>query len=241
MGLQVSVTFVRVGLGTVRAIPGRRKLHMKKTLLSTLLVGAVGLSIVGWSWGTTPDREAYDLAKGLSVEKYRTHVLSIYGKGNTKDVQTWHINFFDPDSPSKGKVVVVQDGAVTRSHAAEWKSTYDDALSFDPTLSKVTAETAMKTAKAYADKNLIAYDTTRILLRRTEVGKAPFWRVELRQDGHSKGYVIAKSDDGTFASYEQPKKEGSGVQNLGKDIESTFKGIGADLEEFFTGERTVDK
>jgi hypothetical protein len=214
---------------------------MKKTFLSILSLTALGLSVVGWTWGTTPDREAYDLAKGLSVDKYRTHVLSIYGKGSSKEVKTWHINFFDPDSETKGKVVVVENGVVTRSHAAEWKSSYDDALSFDPTLSKVTAEVAMATAKTYAEKNQISYDATTVLLRRTEVGKAPFWRVELRQDGHSKGYIITRSEDGAYANYEQPKKEGSGAENFGNDVQKTFKGIGADLEEFFTGERTVDK
>jgi hypothetical protein len=219
----------------------KRKLHMKKILLGTILCGAVVLLVAGRSWGTTPDREAYDLAKGLSVDKYRTHVLSIYGKGTSEEVQTWHINFYDPDSSTKGKVVVVENGVVTRSHTAEWKSNYDDTLSFDPTLSKITAKTAMKTAKTYAEKNQITYDTTRVLLRRTEAGKAPFWRVELRQDGHSKGFVTAKSEDGAFADYTAPGKEGSGIENLGKDVESTFKGIGADLEEFFTGERTVDK
>ncbi len=209
---------------------------MKRFLFSILLLAAVA-----WTWGTRPDREAYDQAKALSVEKDRTHVLSIFGKGSAVDVKTWYVNFYDPDSPSKGRVVVVQDGKVIRSHAAEGRSTYDDDLSFDPTMSKVTSETAMKTAKTYAEHNQIAYNTTTVLLRRPDHGKAPAWRVGLLQDGNSRGFVFVKSEDGALASYAPPSKPEKNIKDFGRDVESTFRGIGADLEEFFTGERTVDK
>lgn len=214
---------------------------MKTLALRYPLLITLGLLLAGWGWGTPPDRAAYQLAKGLSVEQYRSHVLSLYGKGDKTTIHTWHINFFDPDSATKGKVVVVQNGAVTRSHAAEWRSTYDDALSFDPALSPITVDMALRTARAYAEQNQILYDSTTVLLRRTEVGKAPFWRVELRQDGHSRGFVTTRSDNGALEAYAAPEKEGTGLQNFGRDVESTFKGIGADLENFFTGERTVDK
>lgn len=205
------------------------------------LFGIALLAVVGWTWGTSPDREAYNQAKTLSIEQYRTHVLSIYGKGSDKEIKTWHINFYDPDSPSKGKVVVVENGIVTRSHAAESGRTYVDDLSFDPTVSKVTSETAMKTAKAYAEHNQIAYNATAVLLRRTEQGKAPLWRVEMLQDGVSKGYVFANSEDGNLKNYAPPSKSEGKVKDFGRNVENTFRGIGADLEEFFTGERTVDK
>ncbi|MDZ4742240.1 MAG: hypothetical protein SGI98_02330 [Verrucomicrobiota bacterium] len=229
-------------------IRNQKMTPIKKLLFQVVSLAVLG-ALVGWSWGTTAsDRQAYDLAKGLSVEKYRTHVLSIFGKGTEKEEGIWYVNFYDPDSPTKGKVVIIEKGVVTRSHAAAGRGVFDDNMSFDPTLTTVSAEDALKTAQAYAVKNQIVYDSTRMLLRRTAVGSAPIWRVELLQEGRSKGYVLSKAEDGSFASYLPPppvtsRKENhsnTGAEFFGKEVEKTFTGIGADLEEFFTGERTVD-
>ena len=39
----------------------------------------------------------------------------------------------------------------------------------------------------------------------------------------------------------QKKSSSSDSGGFGDDVKSTFLGIGGDLQEFFTGERTVDK
>ncbi len=221
------------------------KFNKRKKMKTTVMVALAGTLLVtlfvAWSFNSSPERAAYEKAKTVIDKQYQTHVLSIYGKGTAKNVETWYVNFFDPDSPSKGRVVVVQDGAVLRSNAADGKRSHDDGRSFDPVLSKVTAATAMKTAKVYAEQNQITYDATTVLLRRLEMGKAPVWRVDLRKDGSSQGFVFAKSEDGSLASYDPPPKKGATAEDFGNNVANTFKGIGADLEEFFTGERTVDK
>jgi hypothetical protein len=104
-------------------------------------------------------------------------------------------------------------------------------------------------AQNYAAKHVIAYDSVRVLLRQTSVNKPFRWRVELLDSGKSKGYVYVNALDDTVAYYAGPsseKRSSSGssddsVEGFANDVKNTFLGIGGDLEEFFTGQRTVDK
>lgn len=184
---------------------------------------------------------AFDKAKTVITPEYQKHVLSIYGKGSPDKIDTWYFNFYDPNSERKGKTVVIQNDRVDRVHPSEGRG-YDDAWSFDPALSKIDSEQALKTAHEYANQNQISYNSVNLLLKRPEVGKAPIWRVELINQGTSQGFVYSNPQDGKFVKYETPQEaRRSEGGNFANDVERTFRGIGADLEEFFTGERTVDK
>ena len=222
------------------------KFNKRKQMKTTVMIALTGTLLsalfVAWSFKTSPERAAYDTAKTVIDKKYQTRVLSMYGRGSPKEVDTWYVNFFDPNSGCKSKVVVLTGGKINRVYASESRKQCDDNMSFDPTLNKASLEKAFESAKNYADKNQIVYDATRVSLYRPEVGKAPAWGVELRKAGVSRGVVHTKMEDGSFANYEAPRvSQKSGAEAFAKDVENTFKGIGADLEEFFTGERTVDR
>jgi hypothetical protein len=53
--------------------------------------------------------------------------------------------------------------------------------------------------------------------------------------------VLPKEKPAKTAHTARQSKHRSGFQEFGSDVERTFKGIGADLEEFFTGKRTIDR
>jgi hypothetical protein len=214
---------------------------MNKVAIVLVAGGLSLLTLAGWTWNQSAEREAYEAAKGLSLEKYRSHVLLIYGTGPRDKIEKWEIQFYDPDSPTKSKAVFVEGNKAVRSLPAKSPKAGDPSISFDPLLGKVTLETALGTAAAYARENQITYDSVRVLLRRTAAGQAPNWNVEMIQDGHSKGIVVTKSEDGTLASYRKPVPKKSGLAKFGDDVEKTFLGIGGELEEFFTGDRTIDK
>jgi hypothetical protein len=207
------------------------------------------MSFLAFSFFSTSDKEqdAYNVAKESVLEKDRTHVLSVYGKGTPTEINTWYIKFFDSDSKTKASVAVVEKGKVIRTHPSEDNGKNDDQLSFDPMQNTVGVTTALETAKKYAKDNLINYDQTRVFLHRTEVGKAPVWNVQLLEGATSKGRVYMNGKDGAFASYVAPgsaggsSATGSTGQSIGEEVKDTFLDIGGDLENFFTGERTVDK
>jgi len=101
----------------------------------------------------------------------------------------------------------------------------------------------------------------RYCLKRPSSRKAAYWEIVLLDNqGESLGQLTleARSGKTVMASWQKdeeqkntaaksnavakpiaktPKKK----ENFGDSVEKTFRGIGADLEEFFTGKRTVDK
>lgn len=185
------------------------------------------------------DLEAFHQVKVIIDEKNREQVYSIHGAGTIKGISRWVFYFYDSESPSKAKCVIMKDGGnIDRVASAEGK-VWDDGLCFDPTKCKVAVETAIKTAAEYAGKNHIEFDSFSVVLRRHKAGKDPAWRVELIHKAKSQGFVYANAENGVLEDYAAKARED--CKDFGKEVEEAFRGMGADLEEFFTGKRTLDK
>jgi hypothetical protein len=208
------------------------------------------------------EKEAYQAAKGVVPENQKTHVLSFFGKGTLQDISVWYVKFYDTSAKSDARVVVVENGKVVRFNAAEDQDNDDVRLTFDPSQYRVSSQAALKAASKYAQESVLPSDAVRIYLNRPAIGRAPVWTVELLYEGRSQGYIYANDKTGAFAGYRPPtsgkksserasstsksksKSESgsssSSEKSFGEEVEDTFLGIGGDLEEFFTGERTVD-
>ena len=153
--------------------------------------------------------------------------------------------------PSHGRVVKVDNGQITRTYEAKGGVVYSDLLVFPA--SQLTGEgPALVAAQNYAAQHSLAYDHVRALLRVTTKDQSFRWRVQLLDGSTSKGFVFVNASDGTFAMYAPPgsisAKSGTNtggvagdVHRAANDVKDTFLGIGGDLQEFFTGERTVDQ
>ncbi len=195
--------------------------------------------------------DAVRIAKDGVDPSLRDHVVSVYGVGTPAAIQTWWVIFYDASVPSHGRAVKVDKGTITRTYEAKSGVVYDDTLTFAP--SAVTGEApALAAAQNYAAQHAIAYDNVRVLLRNTTTNQAFRWRVELLNGPTNKGFVFANTTDGSFAMYSPAGSEpthtsastggvASDVQHAANQVKNTFLGIGGDLQEFFTGERTVDQ
>ena len=183
----------------------------------------------------------------------RDRVVSIYGVGTPTAIVRWWVIFYDPSVPSHGRAVKVENGQVTKTYVAQGGVVYERDLTFNYT--HVSGEgAALQNAENYAAQQGIAYDGARALLRRNSTEGPLRWRVELMRGAENKGFVFTNSANGSFAMYapagtaggSHNGSTGSGglvgdAKKLGNDVKHTFLGIGGDLQEFFTGERTVDQ
>jgi hypothetical protein len=231
-----------------------------KYFLSSILTVLGAVLISGAAWAQSSDavntgtvssgtvNDAFQTARPAVKPEVQTKVVSLYGIGTPSAIEKWYIIFYDPTVASHGRAVLVENHQITKTYPANGGTTYSAALSFDP--SRITSEgPALSAAQGYAAKHDIAYDSVRVLLKQTGVNKPFRWRVELLNSGKSKGYVFVNALDDTVAYYAGPssgKSSPSGssdnsVEGFGNDVKNTFLGIGGDLEEFFTGQRTVDK
>ena len=195
--------------------------------------------------------DAVNVAKDGVDASLRDRIVSVYGVGTPAAVQTWWVIFYDPSAASHGRAVRVENGQITRTYEAKGGVVYPDTLTF--ARSQVTGEgPALATAQNYAGQHALAYDRVRVLLRVTTTGQDFRWRVQLLDGTKSQGFVFVHATDGSLAMYAPPGSVAPGggagtggvagdVQRAANDVKDTFLGIGGDLQEFFTGERTVDQ
>jgi hypothetical protein len=208
-------------------------------------LGAVLISGTAWAQNSGTVNDAFQAGRQAVKPEVQTKVVSVYGIGTPSAIEKWYIIFYDPSVPSHGRAVLVENNKITKTYPANGGTTYSAALAFDP--SRITSEVpVLSAAQAYAAKHSIAYDSVHALLKQTSADKPFRWRVELLDSGKNKGYVYVSALDATVAYYAGPssgKKSSSDSSSEGfaNDVKNTFLGIGGDLEEFFTGERTVDK
>ena len=228
-----------------------------RLIVLMLLFGGAGYVLGQSQTAATPtvalstSNDAVKIAKEGVDQSVRDRIVSVYGVGSPAAIQTWWIIFCDPSVPSHGRAVKVDNGQITRSYEAKGGVVYPDALTF--ARSQVTdAGPALAAAQTYAAQNALAYDNVRALLRITTTGQDFRWRVQLLDGSTNKGFVFVNASDGTFAMYSPPgmvaAKGGTGTGGVAgdahraaNDVKNTFLGIGGDLQEFFTGERTVDQ
>jgi hypothetical protein len=225
------------------------------------LRGLVGLAalcaamaVSGWAQAqdTSSVNQAFQVARTAVPPAVQNKVVSVYGLGSPSMIRKWYIIFYDPDVASHGRAVLVENGQITKTYAANGGAVYSSRLTFDP--SRITGEEpALNAAQNYAARHNIAYDGVRALLKITSTTRPFRWRIELMDAGTSEGYVLVNAVDDTVAAYEPAPgttHPGSGngtgsvstdAQDFGNDVKNTFLGIGGDLQQFFTGERTVDR
>jgi hypothetical protein len=236
--------------GCIQPNSGKSYLMKSNSFLSAILAaaGAVLLSGSAWAQSSGTVNDAFQTARQGVAPDLQDKVVSVYGIGTPSTIDKWYVIFYDPSVATHGRAVLVQNGKVTKSYPANGGMTYSSSLTFNP--SRITSEgPALSAAQGYAAKHDIAYDSVRALLKRTSADKPFRWRVELVESGKSKGYVYVNAIDDTVAYYEPAKSAKSSASDsasdtaagFAKDVKHTFLGIGGDLEQFFTGERTVDQ
>jgi hypothetical protein len=198
--------------------------------------------------------QAVDVAKNAVDPSLQDRIVSVYGVGTPAAMGRWWVIFYDPAVESHGRAVKVENGQIARTYVAHGGVVYMRDLTFSG--ARVTGEgTALSNAQQYAAQHAIAYDGARALLRRNSSDGPLRWRVELMEGPVGKGFVFTDATNGSFAMYAPPGAVSAGkhtggtsdgglvgdAKKLGNDVKHTFLGIGGDLQEFFTGERTVDQ
>lgn len=222
-----------------------------------LAIFCAALLMGGWAQAQNSGTvsQAFETARQAVKPDIQTKVVSVYGIGTPEAIQKWYIIFYDPSVPSHGRAVLVENNQVSKTYPANGGATYDANLTFDP--SRITSEgPVLGTARGYATKHNISYDSVHALLKQTAADKPFRWRIELIRSGKSRGFVYVNALDDSVASFEPATGTGTvgapaksktstshddDAKGFGHDVQKTFLGIGGDLEQFFTGERTVDR
>ena len=202
-------------------------------LILTLFLLFIGNNFAG--------EDSFKLAQSVMDPAYQNKLVWIKVSGPVEKVNDRIYYFFDPSTPNNIKVVGILNGRINKVQPGEFKGKASESYIFNPELNKVNESIALQKVADYAKKNQIDYDRVAMELRRFSTNISPTWKAVIYR-GSKKVALLGLNDiDGEVVSTENPKESSSGAKGFFQDVEKTFKGIGGDLEEFFTNERTVDQ
>jgi len=201
---------------------------------------------------------AYQALRTIGSERSQAllqNVIEVKGRDGTPQPLVWTILINDPLARggvreievSKGHVASERTPIKTYSGQGEGIALNFQKLNLDSQGAFAVAETEARNAK-------IGFFCVDYNLQCKDVGSAPIWVVQLLDDQqHSVGSVSIAADTGaivssTFVSVVETKSEwaaGGGlngrVKRFGDSVGRSMKHAGGAMEEFFTGERTIDK
>ena len=161
----------------------------------------------------------------------------------------WWIRFYDEQNLFKLRAVHIIGPEITRN--IEPSNPFDggNADHIIPTESlKYDSEKCITFMEKAAKENKIPLYSINTRLEKPYPGESnPIWYFEwFDEKGNSLGKINISATTGRVTEIVGLKIKDKRFQSVSKktfseDVEGTFLGIGADLEEFFTDERTVDK
>lgn len=224
------------------------------------LLFLAGASLLGAQDEKATVREVVDgLAARLSLTD-QARVLCAQIE-DSLERQTWKIQLRDPNYKSDRRLVELNDGRVVSDAARTLDAIRDTAL-VPLEAPELTESTASLRARAHAMAKAAGIEpkTYRFVLFHPKEKPSARWLLFAYDgQGHMLGRAaldattseVLASTWGTEAlkaaqantkgGRASGSDAGSEFERFGRDVERTFKGIGADLEEFFTGKRTIDK
>lgn len=204
-------------------------------------------------------REVVDhVASRLSLND-KTRVLGAQIE-DSLDTLAWKIQLRDPNYKSSRRLLELMQGKIVSDEAGTLEALRNTSLvELEAQELRESAGSLRKRAHAMAQAAGIEPKTYRFVLFHPEEKKAARWYL-YAFDGQGKtlgraalnartGEVLAstwgieavRTAEGGDDNSRSNSDTGAEFVKFGRDVERTFKGIGADLEKFFTGKRTIDK
>lgn len=201
---------------------------------------------------------AYQALRVVSTERspeLLKNVIEVKGRNGSPQPTVWTVLINDPLARggvreievSKGHIISERTPVKTYSGQADGNSLDFQKLNLDSEGVFFVIEGEARVAK-------VQFYTVDYLLRSGEAGSAPVWVVQLLDDQqHSVGSVTVAADTGlvitkTLGGKTSAKGSwaaGGGLKGrlvrFGDTMGRTFRKVGGDVEEFFTGDRTVDQ
>ncbi|MDZ4815297.1 MAG: hypothetical protein SGI71_03415 [Verrucomicrobiota bacterium] len=174
------------------------------------------------------------------------HVIEVRGSNGNPNPRKWEVVFFDPKISGKKLVIEVNNNQMTKERRP---SDLLKDLSVNNVIEvnrlKVDSDGAFKIAQKVAqEENKLMIARAHYVLRKLEPkkGSSAAWFIKVYDSqGHDLGELVISAYTGKILRTKKLYHDGERAKNFGEKVEETFLGIGGELEETFTGKRTVDK
>lgn len=207
---------------------------------------------------------AYQALRTVGAERDQallSRVIEVKGRDGQPQPENWVVVLDDPLARGGVREIEVANKHIVSERTpvkAYSGSSAGSAMNFQKL--NLDSQGAFVIAEEQAKKAKISFDAVDYLLRRDEANGAPVWTLQLLDPRlHRVASITLAADTGAvlasdFAPPAQQTRIASapeedsdthsvrdGAKNLGHKINRTFHRVGASMEEFFTGKRTIDR
>jgi len=200
---------------------------------------------------------AYQALRTVGSERSQAllnNVIEVKGRNGTPQPTSWTVLLNDPLARGGVREIEVSKGHITSERTpVKAYSGQGEGIVLNFKLLNLDSEGAFAVAEAEARAANIGFYGADYLLRCDDAGNAPVWVIQLLDEQqHNKGSVSIAADTGAVITktFGGEKTKGSWVAGGGlkghliRFSDSVGRSIlhaGGAVEEFLTGERTVDK
>jgi len=231
---------------------------MKTSLFCSLLAMAA-VAVNAQENAPTTAYNAMRLAMATLPPDNKAKLVEVVGLEGYPAPDTWTIQFFDPEARAGLRVVTVQEGKIRSQKQPSQGFT---GAGEPPTLNLSKLNVDSGAAFAVANKKATAgFYGLNYRLRPGAEGTLPVWDLELLgKEGGVVGTLQISADNAAllnakYAEEDHPLPESaieSGedpfidraartMQKTGEDVKGGLFHVGGELQEFFTGKRTIDR
>jgi hypothetical protein len=191
--------------------------------------------------------KALKTAAEIVPQNVRNQLIKIEGQEGRLHPQVWQVTFFDTSASMDQRVVTVSRGEIlTDEEPFALLDNVNLSSCIDLHDVKLDSKQVIDGIHRLCYENRLPLYIMDITLEKSQKGKVtPLWVCVLKNArGNEFGIVkvsaksgkILETEDVTLTADSKLRAE----KSFGQKTADTFLGIGADMEQFFTGKRTVD-
>lgn len=220
---------------------------MKKTLLFLILIICANAAFAAEKASQYSALKALKVAANSVPQNVRNQLVRIVGEEGKLHPVTWQVVFYDDSASMDMRVITVSRGEIL---------TNEDPLSiFESTnlsacinLSdiKLDSKDVVNTIHKLAYENKIPVYAMDVRLEKLQHGNVtPLWEIVLKNARDNEvGTIWVSAKSGKILKTDgvelTPESKLRAEKSFGQSFTDTFLGLGGNMQEFFTGERTVD-
>jgi len=200
---------------------------------------------------------AYQALRTVGAERSKTllnNVIEVKGRNGAPQPEVWTVLLNDPLARGGVREIEVSKGHIVSERTpVRAYSGQGEGIVLNFTLLNLDSQGAFAVAETEARNAKIGFYGADYLLRCEDNGSAPIWVVQLLdQQQHSLGSVSIAADSGTVVAKtfggKTPQESGAangGVKEhlvrFSESVGRSVRHVSGNVEEFLTGERTLDK
>lgn len=221
---------------------------MKRIILLFVVVACVNVSFAAEKASQYSAMKALKVAANSMPQNVRNQLIRITGEHGSLHPVTWQVVFYDDSASMDMRVVTVSRGEIL-TNEEPWAMLENINLSSCMNLHdiKLDSKDVISVIHKLCYENKIPVYFMDVRLEKLQKGNVtPLWECVLKNARNNTiGTIWVSAKTGKILETEDieltPDSKLRAEKSFGQSFVDSFLGLGGNMEEFFTGERTVDQ